>query len=140
MDRIDPRSQLPVNCINCRHMDADTLYTCAAYPDAIPVPILAGDIQHDQPLPGDNGIQFEAERVSIPKGDSDVIGLISDYYPDSVDALLGTPKTRKDALSGLFRTGYTVIEYRFDDANFSWKAWDKVRSRSFLQGYYKGDV
>ena len=32
---------------------------CKAFPDGIPLPIIAGDIGHLEPFPGDNGIQYE---------------------------------------------------------------------------------
>lgn len=46
-------------CDVCRHLDPGGLPRCAAYPGGIPLPILAGDIAHDRPLPGDQGIRFE---------------------------------------------------------------------------------
>lgn len=42
-----------------RHLDPDGMPRCAAYPGGIPLPILAGDVAHDRPLPGDRGIRFE---------------------------------------------------------------------------------
>ena len=49
-----------LGCLFCRHFDAERFGRCAAYPDGIPLPILAGDVPHDRPLPGDHGIQFES--------------------------------------------------------------------------------
>ncbi len=47
-----------LGCHVCRHVDPQGLPRCAAFPDGIPLPILAGDLPHDRPLPGDHGIQF----------------------------------------------------------------------------------
>jgi hypothetical protein len=47
-------------CTECRHFRGGL--RCDAYPEGIPWPILAGDIDHLGPLPGDHGIQFEAMR------------------------------------------------------------------------------
>ncbi len=48
-----------LGCLFCRHLDPQNFPHCAAYPDGIPLPILAGDVPHDRALPGDHGIQFE---------------------------------------------------------------------------------
>jgi len=143
VDRIDPKSGVFVNCMNCRHMDAETLYTCTAYPDGIPIPILSGDMQHDQPLFGDKGIQFKATYTRTQTLDSDnvdIIELISSYYKNSVDAILGIPHVDSNFVSGLFRSGYTVVSYRFDDSTFSWETWNKDKSQAFLRGYYAPDL
>lgn len=44
-------------CANCKHYHGGM--TCDAYPDLIPWPIQSGEIAHIDPLPGDNGVQFE---------------------------------------------------------------------------------
>jgi len=44
-------------CVNCKHYRGGVV--CDAYPDLIPWPIQSGEVAHDKPLPGDNGIQFE---------------------------------------------------------------------------------
>ena len=44
-------------CNVCKHWRGGL--TCDAYPDGIPWPIMAGDVAHLEPLPDDNGIQFE---------------------------------------------------------------------------------
>lgn len=57
---INPVTGAPyVGCLNCRHLDWRRMRHCAAYPDGIPLPILAGEVAHDRPLPGDHGIRFE---------------------------------------------------------------------------------
>ena len=48
-----------IGCLFCRHLDPQGLPRCAAYSLGIPLPILAGDLPHDRPLSGDQGIQFE---------------------------------------------------------------------------------
>lgn len=44
-------------CPNCKHYVGGIV--CKAYPNGIPWPIQSGDIAHIEPLPDDNGIQFE---------------------------------------------------------------------------------
>lgn len=56
-----PRSQ----CEACRHLVprvrfADPL-VCDAFPAGIPDEVYANQADHRQPLPGDDGIQFEAK-------------------------------------------------------------------------------
>ncbi len=45
------------SCATCKHWLGGI--NCAAYPDGIPWPIQAGDVAHDEPLPDDNGLQWE---------------------------------------------------------------------------------
>lgn len=47
-------------CWTCKHKHAGAA-TCAAFPAGIPVEILDGRNQHREPVPGDNGIQYERE-------------------------------------------------------------------------------
>ena len=47
------------SCLSCKHNFPDNVFTCEAYPGGIPLEITAGDVAHFDPLPGDNGIQFE---------------------------------------------------------------------------------
>ena len=45
------------SCANCMHWHGGL--TCDAYPNGIPLPIMSGDVSHMEPLPDDNGIQWE---------------------------------------------------------------------------------
>lgn len=57
-------------CMSCKHVSEDgkrresgeCYLPCAAFPDGIPDEILANDVWHDHPYPGDHGIQFEAAK------------------------------------------------------------------------------
>ena len=56
-------------CLHCRwlHAVGDTPEptdppTCRAFPDGIPEPILADQVEHDRPYPGDREIRFEPAR------------------------------------------------------------------------------
>ena len=44
-------------CANCKHWRGGVV--CDAYPRGIPWPIMSGDVSHLEPLPDDNGIQWE---------------------------------------------------------------------------------
>lgn len=54
-------------CLWCRHSnihpgDPDSPYldcTCTAFPEGIPAAIMDNEIDHRQPVAGDNGIRFE---------------------------------------------------------------------------------
>ena len=48
----------PSNCFGCKHLD-DNERTCKAFKDGIPREIFSGEVLHDKPYKGDNGIQFE---------------------------------------------------------------------------------
>ena len=73
----------PAYCWNCRHygdwlhgegivalaqgMDGVPFgHSCQAFPDGIPVEVWLGELRHDQPLAGDNGVQFEAQDAQGP--------------------------------------------------------------------------
>ncbi len=52
-------------CHKCRYLHSDGM-SCMAYPDGIPEDILIGKIDHTEPQPDDNGIQFkprQGERI-----------------------------------------------------------------------------
>lgn len=54
-------------CYRCRHLfpgsrKKDGKRTCKAFPEKIPIEILAGKVAHLKPYPGDNGIMFEPKE------------------------------------------------------------------------------
>ena len=51
-------SPIPM-CFSCRRFAEGYPFTCAAFIEGIPQPILNGDHDHRKPYKGDNGIQFE---------------------------------------------------------------------------------
>lgn len=50
-------------CLSCQHVDP-AKGTCTAFPQGIPMAIAAGDFDHRQPWPGDNGIRFEPKKAN----------------------------------------------------------------------------
>jgi hypothetical protein len=52
------------NVENAR-LDADTVYTCAAFESGIPTRLYDG-FAHDEPIEGDTGIQFEQSEDAPP--------------------------------------------------------------------------
>lgn len=68
-------------CVACRHLNRrdPTGWTCAAFPDGIPTPILMAANDHSQPYRGDHGIQFE----SLPKGEKP---RVTDLTPEEIEA------------------------------------------------------
>jgi hypothetical protein len=64
-------ARLEWSCIQCRHFNlpqrGDRRPVCLAYPRGIPFGILAGEIDHRKPQPGDNGIQYERVSTQEPK-------------------------------------------------------------------------
>lgn len=57
-------------CFYCKHLHQTTTpgkaLTCEAFPTGVPEEIAFGDVVHDKPYPGDNGIQYEPISVSTP--------------------------------------------------------------------------
>lgn len=45
------------DCVTCKWATSKT--TCQAFPNGIPDRIRTGRDRHDEPYPGDNGIQYE---------------------------------------------------------------------------------
>ena len=47
-------------CETCMHrFEGLQIFSCRAFPDGIPLPILAGNVDHRYPATGDNGIQYK---------------------------------------------------------------------------------
>ena len=57
LEEDEPKYEEVGICHKCKHR-VDVM-TCDAFPQGIPVEILAGEIDHTKPYEGDNGIQFE---------------------------------------------------------------------------------
>lgn len=52
-------------CAGCTHLFTDLLDPkCDAFPVAIPRPILLSQVDHRNPVDGDQGIQFEPESAA----------------------------------------------------------------------------
>lgn len=48
-------------CVDCQHLNRDqSPPTCSAFPDGIPNKILNNEVDHREPVKGDQGIQFVA--------------------------------------------------------------------------------
>ena len=57
-------------CIDCVHFINDRRFTCKAFPDGIPDPIITMKHDHHDPYPGDHGVQFEPETETKAKARS----------------------------------------------------------------------
>lgn len=52
------------NCVLCVHLRASRPGeppTCEAFPEGVPVEIYTGDVTHEEPYEGDNGVRFELD-------------------------------------------------------------------------------
>lgn len=50
------RVKQKTGCASCKHFRG---ISCAAFPRGIPSAILSGEVPHDTPYPGDNGVMWE---------------------------------------------------------------------------------
>jgi len=50
-----------LHCFSCKHLNPDEV-SCKAFPERIPSKIYNGDVSHDKPFKGDNGIQYELKK------------------------------------------------------------------------------
>lgn len=51
--------QIMSNCFLCKHHNKKNYDVCKAFPNGIPNEIIIGELLHDKPYQGDNGIMFE---------------------------------------------------------------------------------
>lgn len=57
-------------CLQCRHMLSygdQRIARCRAFPNGIPLPVLRGEAEHLRPLPGDQGVRFDAVDPDMPE-------------------------------------------------------------------------
>lgn len=59
-------------CGRCAHWNGpypvERRWSCAAFPELIPLEIWRGEKDHTAPYPGDHGIRFERLREKVPAG------------------------------------------------------------------------
>lgn len=59
-------------CARCIHWNGpypfEQRWTCAAFPERIPVEIWKGENHHTEPYPGDHGIRFEPILQEVTAG------------------------------------------------------------------------
>ena len=61
-------SVAPPICIGCRHLVGNLMEPhCSAFPEGVPWDVLLSKVDHRQPFPGDNGIQFEPKTSTDAK-------------------------------------------------------------------------
>ena len=60
---LDSMSNIGFWCSDCKHKHPDTYFTCDAFPEQIPDPILGGPVVHDKPMyEQKNDIIFEKKE------------------------------------------------------------------------------
>lgn len=57
-----PQRVYPPQCPTCVHLRDRIRWTCDAFSNGIPAPILTGDHDHTNPYPGDGGILYEPDE------------------------------------------------------------------------------
>ena len=58
------RSPLLPLCVDCKYFRGAKNGECEAFPKHIPDQLWAGKVRHDNPYPGDRGIQFQPRDIS----------------------------------------------------------------------------
>jgi hypothetical protein len=49
-------------CTSCKHLNGENL-SCLAFPAGLPFVIVSGQVKHDHPLDGDNGVTYEKKTT-----------------------------------------------------------------------------
>lgn len=75
-------------CLKCRHLRDDG--SCAAFGGSIPQEISEGIVDHSEPYPGDNGIQFEPLPPGVPARTIDemLAGVLEEISDEEKRAML----------------------------------------------------
>jgi len=87
------------SCLNCKNLFTivsdkgvkEPNDKCKAFPEGIPIGILAGAIDHHEPIKGDNGIQYErniAVKISKNLLFKDVLALIFLWFNKFINSCL----------------------------------------------------
>lgn len=53
--------QISIQCLSCAHYQPDLGIACTAFPDGIPLEIVQGKHNHEQPFSGDKDIRYQPE-------------------------------------------------------------------------------